>query len=377
MVQSFQSVLLITMGLTLYMLSSSEIKILDIVAALTKNSTLLALLIGVSFLKLITNMASDNEVSAIGEKSFIHTLVGMHFFSSVINLSALFIVADRIARNRLSDIQVRLLTRSFSSAAFWSPFFAAMGVALTYAPGASLGSLIWYGLPLACTALLITWLSFKRLDGEHQSTFYGYPVKLRDVWVPGSLVAIVLIVHHLLPEVSVLVIVALSSVLLTVAVLVNQGWRCVRKSISNHVSSYLPSMSGEMTLFISAGIFSFGIVQYVNTVNVSMVFFELESMLVIAVLFCIVVMSVIGIHPIISISLFGAFIPVETINMNIIGVTYLAGWAIGVVISPLSGMNLSISSRYAVSGFRIFRLNLPYAMIMMLITSLVLLVYQS
>ena len=55
------------------------------------------------------------------------TLLGVHLFGAVINLSIVFIMGDRLSeRGALSPRQVMVLTRAFSACAFWSPFFAGM-----------------------------------------------------------------------------------------------------------------------------------------------------------------------------------------------------------------------------------------------------------
>ncbi|MCG8070923.1 MAG: hypothetical protein N0C86_02950, partial [Candidatus Thiodiazotropha taylori] len=111
---------------------------------LSGNALLLSMLAAVSFLRLITRPDTQaGERLPSGKRAVWSTLLGVHLFGAVINLSSVFIMGDRISRKgRLNQAQTVILTRGFTAAAFWSPFFAAMAAALTYAPGASLPQ-IW------------------------------------------------------------------------------------------------------------------------------------------------------------------------------------------------------------------------------------------
>ena len=108
---------------------------IDIEKSFSVNLYLLTLLISVGFLKLITAPRKDKEELPSGKISFIKTYLGVHLFGSIINLSALLLVADKMYKKaKLSPLQIIVLTRSFASDAYWSPFFVAFAEALTYTP---------------------------------------------------------------------------------------------------------------------------------------------------------------------------------------------------------------------------------------------------
>ncbi|MFK5949750.1 MAG: hypothetical protein QM500_13385, partial [Methylococcales bacterium] len=150
------------------------------------NIGLISLLAGVSYLKLIALPASESTLSLPkGKKAFLSTLISAHLFSAVINLSALFLFAERIKQqNNLSKTALVLLTRAFSTAAFWSPFFAAMGVAITYAPDASLFQLVMQGVPLAIVAALLTYWQVVKEDNNAIENFKGYPIDVKSFFIP-------------------------------------------------------------------------------------------------------------------------------------------------------------------------------------------------
>ena len=72
--------------------------------ALAQNIPLIGMLIGVSFLQLIsTSHAEDASAPDVGRFALLRTLLGVHLFGAVINFSSVAIFADRLSvRGRLS-----------------------------------------------------------------------------------------------------------------------------------------------------------------------------------------------------------------------------------------------------------------------------------
>ena len=137
---------------------------IDFEKAISVNQYLLTLLIGVGFLRLV----ASPKVKALkslpsGKASFFKTYLGVHLFGSVINLSSLILVADKLYKKaNLTKYQIIVLTRAFSSDAYWSPFFVAFAAALTYAPNLSMLTILSSGLFLAIIAFFVTFLEVKK-----------------------------------------------------------------------------------------------------------------------------------------------------------------------------------------------------------------------
>src|SRR5229473_3273212 len=147
--------------------------------ALSDNNAIISMLIGVSFLRLVSALAfyTHGEHLPKGKKAFWSTMLGVHLFGSVINMSAVMIIADRLTRrSHLRKQQAIVLSRSFSAAAFWSPFFGAMAAALTFAPGAKIPVLIITGLGLAAISLLVTGYQLGAQKKQALAAFVGYPM---------------------------------------------------------------------------------------------------------------------------------------------------------------------------------------------------------
>ena len=69
----------------------------QLLGALTMNQSMIVMLMGVQFLQLVAMPDSEiNETLPTGKKAFIKTFLGLHLFGSVINMSAVILVADRL-----------------------------------------------------------------------------------------------------------------------------------------------------------------------------------------------------------------------------------------------------------------------------------------
>lgn len=335
----------------------------DLEMALAGNSLLLGMLAAVSFLRLIARPQTQaGERLPTGRRAVWSTLLGVHLFGAVINLSSVFIMGDRISRQgRLSRIQSVILTRGFTSASFWSPFFAAMAAAMTYAPGASLPKLWSMGIPLAAAALLLTALGYR--DRE---TFIGYPMHLSALTLPGLLALAVLLLHQWRSDWHILGIISLLAPSLSLLVLIARRREALER-LGRHIRVELPGMQNELALFLAAGLMAAGL----NAVAAGFGgwlpfdrFGGLESSLV---LLFMVATSTLGVHPVINIAALGTLLAPLRPDGTLLAMTFLAAWGIGVACGPFSGINLSLQGRYAQRALDSLRWNGVYAVVMLVL----------
>jgi hypothetical protein len=377
--QCIQSIILLNVGVSCLGIAWLRGVDIDVLALVSQNQNLLSLLAGVSFLKLITTPSENNRESLpTGKKAFLKTVLGTHLFSSVINLSALFIVTDRLQHNgRLEKSTAIPLMRAFSAAAFWSPFFAAMGVALTYAPDASLTTLVIQGIPFVVFGLFYTTLEAYKNDSNHLTDFQGYPMSFSALWVPVILAIFVIIAHQLFENIAVVLIVASLSLLLTVLVsFLRMPLRAV-SMLRNHTISELPNMAGELALFLSAGVLAVGFNALLQSSSELMTGVEFSYSIAITLLSAIVFFALLGVHPVISISCIGVWVVPLNPQPNILGSVFLCGWAIGVVAAPLSGLNLALNGRYGISAKNIFSWHIRYALTMLIFSCAMIWLYMK
>ncbi|MCW8889393.1 MAG: hypothetical protein OQL20_01890, partial [Sedimenticola sp.] len=333
-------------------------------SAISTNQAMLAMLAAVSFLRLVTQPVTCDEALPMGNKPLWRTLFGIHLFGSVINMSSIVIIGDRLSANRpMTPAQACVLSRGFAMAACWSPFFAAMGIALSNAPGAQLTTLSLVGLPVALLALLLTgWELTRNGKAEH---FHGYPMQFTALWIPGLLAALLMLTHQVWPEIPILTLISLLALSLTWLLLFLRHGRTGLEAYRQHIKIGLPRMSGELMLFISAGVLATGIAAAISATDLQVEVQQFGANEASLLLLVMVVVSVLGIHPVISIATAGGIFSPLGVDPNLLGMTFLMTWAIGISTAPLSGLHLMIQGRYNIQAVTLMKLNSRFALVMM------------
>lgn len=341
---------------------------IDFVKVFTVNQYLLTLLIGVGFLRLIATPKKDKLTQfPIGKDSFIKTYFGVHLFGSVINLSSLILVADKMyKKSPLTNTQVVLLTRAFASDAYWSPFFVAFAAAITYAPKLDTSIILLNGIALAFFAFLITYFEVVKNKEFKLDEFRGYPLSFESLYVPFILAILVLVTNYIYPNIKVIVLISTFSIFITLLIFpFKKGLSQSLIKFNNHVIEELPKMKVEMALFLVAGMFGISISSILIGLNLDLPFKIFDWQIASILLLIFIMLAFIGIHPIITIAIIGDFL--GGVNHTLLALTFLMAWSTTVSTSPFSGLNLTIVARYNFDAKEIFRLNIFYAFKMYLI----------
>lgn len=345
--------------------------------ALTQNIPLLGMLIGVSFLQLISTQRGDSGTPlSTGRRALFNTLVGVHLFGAVINYSAVAIFADRLAaKARLSLDQATGLSQSFILGSVWSPFYGAMAVALTFAPGASLLRVVSVGIPLAVAGVLLSWLTLSSARHGHAREFAGYPLRLDALRVPFALAVAVLVAHELKPAWSVLAVITLIAPLVTVVTLLARDGSRTGEALLRSVHLRLPEMRGEMALFLAAGVLSAGMTGVIAALDLALPFREfgaLEAGLTVA---AIVIAAWIGFHPLIFCSVIGPWIAPITSDPNLLALTCLFAWGIGLPGCPMSNTVLALHARYGTPVAELLKRNRIFGFELLLVAAALFAIY--
>ncbi len=374
-----------TMILTLFLLSFIAFLIsyfnsykIDFIKLFTVNQYLLTLLIAVGFLRLIAKPKKDkSSILPKGKVSFIKTYLGVHFFGSVINLSSLILVADKMYKKApLTNSQIILLTRAFSSDAYWSPFFVAFAAAVTYAPKLNTSLILFSGIILAFFAFLITYFEVIKNKEFKIDEFRGYPLSFETLYLPFILAILVLLTNYFYQNIKVIVLISLYSLLMTIFILpIKKGFKLSFKRFNNHIIEELPKMRVEMALFLVAGMFGILMGSILIGMNLKLPFEIFDWKIASLLLFVFIFLAFIGIHPIITIAIIGDFF--NSVNHTLLALTFLMAWSTTVSTSPFSGLNLTIVARYGFEGKEIFKLNIFYALKMYLVCVLCLFILSK
>ncbi len=324
------------------------------------NVPLLAMFVAVSFLTL-TNPADEEQDLPKGNLAVVTTAFGTNLLGAVINLSVLFVFGDRIKKDgTLNRSQSTLLGRTFCAAAWWSPFFIATGVALTYAP-----DMHWQGTlrPGALMTLIAICYTIAEVNIRRQKEFRGYPLRVESLIVPFSLAAVVIVVHHLYHDFKILLLICLVA---PAGAFIFMKGRPRIATLHDFIANRVSSVSSQFLLFLAAGVFSTGLksITYVYPTLFNLEGLSFNPALFAAVSGGLIFLGIVGVHPVVSIAIVSPLLLPLNPDHSQLGFLFLTSWAISTGSSPLSGVGLALISRYHISPRQILLSNWHYALVM-------------
>lgn len=373
-----QFLLLAGMGVGLLMWGLARGAELTLTSLLVQNNSLLVMLYSVSFLRLVALPEEAAGVLPRGRLAFLQTLLGVHVLGAVINLSILVLVAGRYhAQGLLRQDTVSLISQAFSAAAFWSPFFAAMGVALSYAPGAQLLQVMAFGGLLTLVSFILITLLAGGWHLQKLVDFPGYPMHLHSVVIPAVLASAVISLHLIFPQITVLALVSMSAIGLVLGVLCWRDPSQAGVKLYQHAASAAPRMGRELGLFLGAGVLTLGLQTVLVGVGDLQWLKQLTGLEASILLAAAILVSILGIHPIISISVVGPLVLPLKPDLELLATLFLAMWSLGVVANPISGTNVMLYSQFKVAGRDALRWNLRYVVWMWFAASVVFLLLAA
>ncbi|WP_024871533.1 hypothetical protein [Tolumonas lignilytica] len=327
---------------------------------LQPNMDMVALFTAVSTLNLATSALAENEQSNWkGWRGLFSSLFGVSFLGAVINMSVLFVVGDRLAVNgTLERRQVIILNRIYCAAAYWSPFFIAMAVALAYAPGMQFSRILPFGLLAALGAMAITIWDVWRI-GIHD--FEGYPLRLQTLKLPILLSLAVLLGKWWWPDLSITGVIALMAPLISVLLMPKQQ---MGNALKRQVTERFPSMGSQVVLFLGAGLLAAGIHGLTQIWSPEILFAHVTHYGVFeasVVTLVILVIAYLGVHPIIMTSSLAPLLWHLHPDPSLLGMTFLFSWGLSTGATPLSGANLALIACFRVRAWNMLIWNLGYA----------------
>ncbi len=352
---------------------------LSVEGVLGQNQAILSMLASITLLRLLTPPLRENEPELPrGLATYLRSMVGVHAFGAVINISAVIIMADRLTRaTPLTLTQAQLLSRAFTAVAFYSPFIGGVALALAYTPGSNPLVMMLFGIPLALVALLL--LSWYARTGQVEdiANFRGYPVHLEGLLLPVLLAAAVLIALALTSAYSVLSLITMLTPLVAgSALLVGRGPGGLRDSLSDYVDRRLPEMGGELALFLAAGVLGSGLLAAFGSASGWTPFERLDAFNASLLLLLFPLTSLICVHPIVVISVVPPLIGMLGIDPTYLAIVFAMGWGLACALNPMSGVNLVLHTRYGVSNWALGRSAIPFSAALYPVAVGVLYVYE-
>jgi hypothetical protein len=367
-----QVAILTVIGLILIFYASRQGAEINVLNVISSNSGLLSMIAAVGFLRLVVIPdANKEDLLPVGRRSYLHTMLGLNILSSIINISAPMLIADRIHRQKpLQRFTAQSMTRVFCGCSSWSPFFGAMAVVLTYVNQAQLLWIVIAGLPFTILGLIVVYTEARIRYPLEVDNFVGYPMHLASLKIPMILVISVVLGFWLLPQTPVLVVIGSSALVVTILGLLVRNSASLMPQLGGYVVNGLPRMVNELTLFLAAGVLAAGMSAMIDNGALVMPITSFDATTATQLLGLILLCAAIGIHPVILISSLTPLILTLEPDPNLLAVTYLFGWNLGTCASPLSGTNLVFQGRYDIPSWKAAIWSWPYMIGMFLLAAI-------
>ena len=321
------------------------------------NQDLIGMLAAVSFLRLVTPTVPIKRTRLHGRLAVVRTSLATHALGAIINIGAVGIVGDHLrGRSALRLADAALLSRSFSAAAFWSPFWAAAAAATTLVPGANSLVLMLVGLGLALVAITLSVWDIFHLWGRELPAYTGYTLSWALIRVPLALVALVVVAHQLVPTIPVPRIVLLAGLGVTLIGLLILNGRGALRSLVRHAGHDLPQLRGEVTLFASAGVLAVGLRMLFPLFSLQLPVTEFTVPVAWSMMLC----ALIGVHPVVSVAIVAALVHPLSPDPTLFVLAACIGWGVSTAVGPLTGLTMLLSARYGIDSITLTRRNLIY-----------------
>lgn len=361
-----QSVIILIISIIIFLLKYLIDGKLDLHNLINFNLGIIVLLISVGMISSINVKSNINERGG----GLITTYLNINIIGAIINYASVIIFGDKISKNsKLKINEAILLSRAFASAGFWSPFFATSALAFNYSKGAnqllvlSVGSLVTFASIIYC---------YFEDKYKYKNNFNYVSISVNNLLLPSVILILVLIFHYFFSNfkfvdsiVLVCPVIYIFYILFKIYFYRNLGG--YKDILNNYYNSRLVNHSSEILLFTSIGFFVCSLMNLVELFNFDLSFLIFNN--VTAIIFVVIVslLSLIGIHPILSISfLYGVFSG-RVSNANLLAITIIFSWALSSTLGPLSAQNLGIQTKFNVNSTDITKGNIFYTLYLMVV----------
>lgn len=353
---------LVVIGLLLMIYANLQGESIDLIQAISRNTLLLTMILSVGFLKLLLDLDSGEDALPRGRKAHLNTLINLGFFGSIINISAPIMICDRISQERPVDLfATGAITRVFGACSCWSPYFAGTALILTLVPDVSLLVVMLTGFPMLLIMIFTTHTAAVIRHKDKINNFIGYPVALSKLWIPILLTFLVVATNAVNPALPILVVISLSALVITAVMLFfKSGLTQSLAQLKSHTTTGLAKSANELLLFMAAGILASGISAFLNSTDfqISLSHYTVQAASI--MLAAMLLIAAMGIHPVIQVSvLTPLLLPIDP-NPELLAMTFLFSWGLGIAASPLGGTHLVIQGRYGISAWQGAKQNWPY-----------------
>ena len=304
--------------------------------------------------------------------------------SSMVNIAAIALIyqLSQASEKRIDKKLVAIsISRGFTASLIWAPSYISTALALELT-GAKWTSIFPFGLALGIITVVFGWLiiRLKEYGREKQAPTIAIDNKINwkkiielCLFSSALMVIIVLIPHF--ANLSTVIVVALISLIfpLVWSAIIGHIRSLVREFKGNYYQITLPKLKNETVLFIGAGMFSSSIMYSQLAGLIPQILTDLGvtslPLLSIFIVFIALFLAILGVHPIILVTLFGSTIQPSMYNISptLLALLLTSCWALAAAISPSSASNITIANLVDCSVLKGVQWNIKYILILSII----------
>ncbi|MBP1934254.1 hypothetical protein [Ammoniphilus resinae] len=342
----------LSLGLSFYY----EIPLEQMVKAIISNAEFILLFVCVPLIKIPIVQGNYMEqllplVRNLSMKRLHPILVFTNFgFSSFLNFGGYRIVHE-FFQDVMKDrplLYGKILSRSFSLGAFWTPYYGAFSIAVAYSH-AKPASIIGFGL-LICLLILFVWSAwlYKKAADEGMEPPAECPEIGRLYHLPvffGLLIGSVILLNQWV-DLGVIVIVSMMSVAVSVIWCLYLGkFKEFLKSLRGYGTNEMLFVREEAFLFISIGFLAKTLLYLDWKIELPELHIGQSWLLFFFILlfgFIVIGLAQLGIHHLVTITLFNTSLHMQSMGIEpvVYALIILMCWAISPMLSPFSPANL-------------------------------------
>ncbi|MGF7184678.1 hypothetical protein GGQ84_000762 [Desulfitispora alkaliphila] len=307
------------------------------------------------------------------------------FISVLINVGSvplMYQISAASEKSRKKRLLAAALIRGFTASILWAPSYAAVALIIDLTGGSWI-QVFPYGFGFGLMAILVgTAIQYyqelkdkdEKIAGNQQpNEVYAIKWKklLELIGFSCMMIILVVIISHFtyLSTVTAVATVSLIYPIFWLG-LIGRARTFFSEVKESYYNQSLPKLKNEVVLFMGAGFFATA-VDSSNFGDVAVqVIYNLagDSQLLLSTGICmsIILLSAVGVHPIISVTLVGSILEPSTygVSETFLGVLLLSGWSLGIAVSPSSATVITASSLVGSTVLRSCKWNVFYTFVM-------------
>lgn len=312
-----------------------------------------------------------------------------HLLSIVINIGSISIASEL---TKASDIKnpkliANAINRGYIMTVYYSPYFSSMALVLAFLP-IKWSSIVLYSLGLVVISIIVSFLLDRKeikesawLEADKEPLFIEKKEvvkakkKVLELAIYLVLITVAVLFFESITSASMVLMVSLVSLLFPFLwCLIFRKGNVYREEFKRHVFVGLPRMKNEIVLFLVAGFFSGAFIyadlgqSLMSIMQNTFGSFYIGSAFFISI--TIFLAALIGIHPIVIITVFVTSITPELIGLSpeYFAILLLVSFGVSNTISPSTAVNNLLANLLNVGLVDVsLRWNFKFAIIMMLI----------